>query len=47
MADESTIIRWTYTAKSGTMGAEIHKRERTTDHDIYFRTGQQAAEKAE
>lgn len=27
------------------MGAEIHKRERTTDHDIYFRAGQQATEK--
>ena len=47
MAGESTVIRWTCAAKSGTMGAEIHKRERTTDHDIYFRAGQQAAEKAQ
>ena len=31
MADESTIIRWTCTAKSGTMGAGIHKKKgRTT-----------------
>lgn len=44
---ESASIRWTCAAKSGTMGVEIYKGERTNDHDIYFRTGQQAAEKAE